>query len=389
MEKKKILIAINGGLPLPAVKGGAVETLIDYFIDENEIRDEFELYVFSEYAPEIEQITKNYKNAHFYYVHTETISYKFKRLIRGFLKKVLRLKLYYSFSIEEVKAAQKIGIDFDEILIENNANLIIPFSKAFQKKVYFHLHNDHLNSEIDNSNEMYNCCKKVLTVSEYIKNRVETLGKCNKVDVLFNGIDSSMFCYDALGRIEYRKKYGFQDDNIVYVFSGRICEEKGVKELIEAFIQVRKQNDKVKLLIIGGSFYSSNNHTKYIDDLIAISNKYQDDIIFTGYVAHCEMPKIYSCADIQVVPSIWDDPCPLTVLEGLAIGLKQIVTDSGGIPEEVSGTDAIVIKRNNLNIELPKAMLQFINKAKVNADFKYDLNNYLNNFFRIVGEKNE
>ena len=58
------------------------------------------------------------------------------------------------------------------------------------------------------------------------------------------------------------------------------------------------------------------------------------------------MAKVYSAADIQVVPSMFDDPCPLTVIEGMVMGLPQIVSISGGIPEEVSDENAIKESRN-------------------------------------------
>ena len=38
---KKVLIVSPGGLPIPAVKGGAVETLIEYLINENELESNF------------------------------------------------------------------------------------------------------------------------------------------------------------------------------------------------------------------------------------------------------------------------------------------------------------------------------------------------------------
>lgn len=38
---KRIIIVNNGTLPLPAVKGGAVETLIDLLVNENEKKDVF------------------------------------------------------------------------------------------------------------------------------------------------------------------------------------------------------------------------------------------------------------------------------------------------------------------------------------------------------------
>ena len=34
---KKILVVISGGLPIPSIKGGAVETLIDMYLDRKSV----------------------------------------------------------------------------------------------------------------------------------------------------------------------------------------------------------------------------------------------------------------------------------------------------------------------------------------------------------------
>ena len=44
---------------------------------------------------------------------------------------------------------------------------------------------------------------------------------------------------------------------------------------------------------------------------LALSMK--DKIIFTGFIEYNMIPELYALADIVVIPSIWDDPAPLTV----------------------------------------------------------------------------
>ena len=55
------------------------------------------------------------------------------------------------------------------------------------------------------------------------------------------------------------------------------------------------------------------------------------------------MPDYLQIADVAVIPSIWDDPFPTTVLEAQAMGLPIITSDRGGIPEEVDKRNAIII----------------------------------------------
>ena len=49
-------------------------------------------------------------------------------------------------------------------------------------------------------------------------------------------------------------------------------------------------------------------------------------------------------ADVAVIPSIWDDPFPTTELEAQAMGLPIITTRRGGIPEEVTEENAILLE---------------------------------------------
>jgi glycosyltransferase involved in cell wall biosynthesis len=55
------------------------------------------------------------------------------------------------------------------------------------------------------------------------------------------------------------------------------------------------------------------------------------------------MPNYLQIADIAVIPSVWDDPFPTTVLEAQAMGLPIISTRRGGIPEEVTEESAILL----------------------------------------------
>ena len=71
------------------------------------------------------------------------------------------------------------------------------------------------------------------------------------------------------------------------------------------------------------------------------------------------MPDYLQLADIAVIPSVWDDPFPTTVLEAQSIGLPIITTNRGGIPEEVTDTSAIIVPtEQHFTKELANAIRQ-------------------------------
>ena len=111
--------------------------------------------------------------------------------------------------------------------------------KYYKGKLYFHAHHDAFNTCKINPNKIIDSCEKVITVSEYIKER--TLNVCSvknydKIIKVENCIDNKVFNKMLYidEKIQLRNKYGIKDDELVIMFTGRIIKEKGIKELIEA-----------------------------------------------------------------------------------------------------------------------------------------------------------
>ena len=58
-------------------------------------------------------------------------------------------------------------------------------------------------------------------------------------------------------------------------------------------------------------------------------------------------PPSTPCLIFCVLPSIWDDPAPLAVIESLVSGKPLITTRSGGIPEYADEQSAIILERGD------------------------------------------
>ena len=73
-------------------------------------------------------------------------------------------------------------------------------------------------------------------------------------------------------------------------------------------------------------------------------------------------------ADVCVLPSIWDDPAPLAVIESLVSGKPLITTRSGGIPEYANDDCAIILERDNQLVDhLAQAMVELANDSQKRA----------------------
>ena len=344
---KTIIIITNGTLPVPAVKGGAVEHLVQTFIDINEKVNDFKLIIFTVTHKKAIVLAKSYKNTKFIFIESETLFYKIGRVIRFMINRLKSHTISNQF-IHEVIKYKKIFIGADLVLVENNPGFVKYISKITDITLGLHLHNDYFN--IDNkvlSKKILSRLNFVVGVSRYIKDRVSEIAPNNcKVEFVYNGISLNRFSNKnlLLGKKTLKEKYGIKDGEIVILFAGRLQETKGIRLLMEAFIDVIKIHN-AKLLLVGSSGFGGSKKSKFIKQLEELSSAVSNKIIFTGYIEYSEIHNIYNLADFAIVPSLCEEALGLTSIEALASGLPVIITDAGGLPETINEKCGIVIRR--------------------------------------------
>lgn len=357
---KKIAIITSGLLPLPAVKDGAIEMLLEYTLDFNELNHQFDFVVYSIDDELARKRSIKYENTKYKYISIN----KYKNYIYTFLLKILRRFGYrdpnfqYFFIKKVYKDLKKSSYDYVIIESENHfANYLID---KINTPIILYLHNDKLNFKTYKGNKIIEKVFHVFVVSNYLKNQVLTLGNQynSKISVIHNGINM-----EELKKIYVSKEY---EDTINYLYVGRIEANKGVLELIKSFNNMKNRN--TKLFIVGGTFHSSAKKTKYLKKVLIEAQKRKSDIIFTGYVNHNELYKYHSICDVQVVPSIWEEPAGLVNIEAIAAGLKLIVSNVGGIAEYINSETILVEKNDQFILNLTKAMDSYYNKTIKNKN---------------------
>ncbi len=338
----KIAILTSGILPLPAVQGGAVENLTDFYLEYNNQHRLHDITIYSVWHPDVErhpaiQSTVN----HYVYIKVTGLWAKFK-------KKWYQLthhEEYYHYTIEFYlqEAIKDISRrSYDIILIENRPAYALKLKEVSNAKLVYHLHNEKLDSKSEKALDIYNAATCIITVSDYIKSRVLTINHYDeKTTTVYNGID--LYAFSSCNHSINRNSIGLQEDDFVMVFSGRVTAEKGIMQLIEA-MTLLQDLPRIKLLVIGSSFYGNDdNENSFAKALREKAAHLSGRIIFTGFIPYAQMPNYLQIADIAVIPSVWDDPFPTTVLEAQAMGLPIISTRRGGIPEQVTEESAILL----------------------------------------------
>lgn len=123
-----------------------------------------------------------------------------------------------------------------------------------------------------------------------------------------------------------------QKDVFTFVFVGRIVGDKGINELVEAFLRLLEKGKQVRLILVG-------NYEKHLDPVSDTTQARIDctpEIQAVGPQYGTDLKAYYAASDCFVFPS-YREGFPNTVLEAGAMGLPSIVTDINGSREIIVG----------------------------------------------------
>ena len=338
----KIALLTSGILPIPAVQGGAVENLVDFYLEYN---DRHRLHDITVYSVDHEAARRHPAQLstvnHYEYIDVDSPWARVRRKLYQLTHRHEYHNHYIEFYFEQAykRLARQ---QFDLILMENRPGYAYKLHNRGHQNLVLHLHNDLLNASTPHHQEIFDSFAKILTVSRYIKGRVATIAPSDKVQPVYNGIDLRRFSVGT-DKAAIRQQLGLAESDFVLVFSGRVNKDKGIAELIDAMLQLQDR-PALKLLVVGNPFFgNTGNEDSFVRSLKVKAEAIKDRIIFTGFIPYDQMPAYLNVADAAVIPSIWDDPFPTTVLEAQAMSLPVIVSNRGGIPEEVGAKNAIVV----------------------------------------------
>lgn len=371
-NKNKTICLINScELTVPAVHGGAIETLINILIDQNEIEKKVNFIVVTNYVEEAKKLSERYKYTKFIYLNRDEEKDKKINQKIDFLRRVLyRLSLgiisiplgWKHFEI--IRNRKLRNLEADYIVAEGGTYYsFVPFAKRIGRdKMYLHIHHEMFADKV-----MDNIFGNTIGVSSFALQQYMKDSALNeeKGHVVYNCIDEDIFLKVASDeeKVNLRKSLGFTAEDYVVIYSGRIVPEKGVKELIEGVMSI--QNSKIKLVIAGGIRSALGGVSDYYKDVMEMINKSNERIKYIGYIDNNQMYKYYQAANIQVVPSVWEEVAGLVTIEGMLSGIPLIVTNSGGMIEYVADDSVIKVERGkNLSANIADAIMHLYNNPE-------------------------
>lgn len=182
-----------------------------------------------------------------------------------------------------------------------------------------------------------------------------------KVTVVWNGstggVDLSRFDFSKRQqwRMEIRKELGYSSSDFVYGFVGRITKDKGIDELLFAFLEL---NDNSKLLLVGD--IEKDNH---LDVELLAKAQQNSNIKFHSFVSDIE--RYYAAIDVLVLPS-YREGFGNVVIEAGAVGTPAIVTDIPGPTDTIDREKtALVVPVKNPNT-LAESLMKIRERDYVN-----------------------
>lgn len=147
------------------------------------------------------------------------------------------------------------------------------------------------------------------------------------VHLLHNGVDLSVFRFDAEGRGRIREELSL-GDKLVVGHIGRFHQQKNHRYLLETFRAIRQQRPDAVLLLVGiGELEET--VRQWAEELGV-----EEAVIFAGQ--RFDIPQLLSAMDVFVFPSFYEG-MPNTVIEAQATGLPCVIADTITPEADITG----------------------------------------------------
>lgn len=226
-----------------------------------------------------------------------------------------------------------------DVFIEANISLKTALVGCLLRKkwwVIHHVHYQHGNTWTGKLKNRLTYLSKNISVSHFIARTLA--GSSN---IIHNCYASEIF-YSNASRERTKE----------LLFVGRLVSDKGIHFLLDLFLQVKVVYPSISLTIVG-----SGPEESYVKSFIE-KHHLQNALFLKGSLDPASTAQEYQSHQILLVPSLWEEPFGVIILEGLACGIHVIASKIGGIPE--AGQEFVVYKEPGRKDVWIEAINQFM-----------------------------
>ena len=198
---------------------------------------------------------------------------------------------------------------------------------------------------------------EIISPSDYLANKYNeaTLFR-NDVIKISNGVDRNKYfpAQKRIGSLSLKNR-------IIFGSACYLGEHKGIMYLITALNDLPK-NESWKLIMAGRGHLEAEINSKIM------TYGLQNYVEMTGPIPNEEMPSFYRTLDVYILPSVWPENQPCTILESNACGVPTIGTNIGGSVELIRSKDDChsgQIINPNSAIEIANSMILYMENREV------------------------
>ncbi len=200
--------------------------------------------------------------------------------------------------------------------------------------------------------------KKDLLNNGITKKPIKVLGYGN-----VKGIDLERF--DKTAEVLEKANKLRKDDVVTFISVGRLVGDKGINEMVEAFVRINNEHPHTRLILVG-------TQEEYLDPLKSETLKLIDECMAIEAVGRQSDVRPWLAASNVAILASYREGFPNVVIEAGAMGLPQIVTNINGANEIIKeGKNGIIVPSRDTDAmyEAMKHMLdtEYRNKLAKNA----------------------
>lgn len=310
-----------------------------------------------------------------------------------FLERCVGIAAPYDPWYQKVQLSLALELPPPDVIVAEGGNLTqcSAISRMFgRKRCLAHLH-----GQTSGSPAMDTIYGGVLALSEFIRDDYLQNSSLDRRSayILYNCIDTERF-RPAPPPMALRTRLGFGPRDFVMLFCGRLEPDKGIHKLMEALSKLPVPN--IRLLIVGSPFFGRTQQSSFLRKLEQQAKALGDRVQFTGYIPNEDLPDYYRLADLVCVPTLVEEAAGLVAMEAMACGRPVLATRSGGMPEYLEGSQAVLVERGeNIADQLAWSIRMLYEHPALCAEMgaagakraqDFSIARYYDEFVRIVSE---
>jgi glycosyltransferase involved in cell wall biosynthesis len=162
--------------------------------------------------------------------------------------------------------------------------------------------------------QFYAACDYVLVPTQAVADELAGLGLEGRLRPWTRGVDADLFTPTRRDPI-WRRAQGFQDDEVVVLFFGRVVLEKGLAVFVDSVRRLDATGARYKVLVVGDG-----PARPWLESQLP-------NAVFTGLLSGEPLARAVASADILLNPSSTEAFCNVT-LESMASGLALVCADA-------------------------------------------------------------